>query len=62
MTFLWGGLRVSTHDLAPDDKWVLMNKGKVVAIVPRGAPIEDAICDELVLPRSDFELVKSKCS
>jgi len=54
------GLRVTTHALAIDDKWVLMHKGKVVAVVDAGAPIEDAVCDEVIVPQADFDRIAAR--
>ena len=56
------GLRVTTHALAIDGKWVLMHKGKVVVVVDAGAPIEDAVCDEIVVPSADFDRIAARIS
>ena len=50
--------RVSTSAYMPEDKWVLKRRGRVVAIVPRGAPIEDAVFDELMVPPADYEKIR----
>ena len=34
-----------------------MFKGKIVAVVFSGAPIEDAICDEIIVPHADYEKI-----
>ena len=48
-------LKISTSNCMPDDRWILMFKGKIVAVVFSGAPIEDAICDEIIVPHADYE-------
>jgi len=35
----------------------MMFKGKIVAVVFSGAPIEDAICDEIIVPHADYEKI-----
>jgi hypothetical protein len=51
------GLKISTSNCMPDDRWILMFKGKIVAVVFSGAPIEDAICDEIIVPHADYERI-----
>jgi ABC-type sugar transport system ATPase subunit len=41
--------------MLPDDKWILMRDGKIVAVVERGAPIEDAEIDEMIVPQADYD-------
>jgi ABC-type sugar transport system ATPase subunit len=49
-------MRISTNNLMlPDDKWILMRDGKIVAVVERGAPIEDAEIDEMIVPQADYD-------
>lgn len=47
-------LRISASALVPPGRWILMRDGRPVATVARGAPIEDAEIDELIVPEADF--------
>ena len=49
--------RVSTSAYMPERNWVLKRRGEIVIIVPQGAPIEDAVFDELMVPQSDYEKI-----
>jgi hypothetical protein len=51
-------IKVSTSPLLPETIWVLFNHGKPVMTVPAGAPIEDAVFDEIMVPRADYDRLR----
>jgi hypothetical protein len=55
MTF--NSLKISTCTCMPDDRWVLMYLGRIVAVVERNAPIEDAMCDHIIVPQADYDRI-----
>lgn len=48
-------MKIIQSEHLPDGKWALIRDGQVVCIVDRGAPIEDAEFDALMMPRADFD-------
>lgn len=48
-------MKIVQSEHLPRDKWVLMRDGNVVAVVARGAPIEDADCDAVLMCRADYD-------
>ena len=60
MTF--NSLKISICTCMPDDRWVLMYLGRIVAVVERNAPIEDAVCDHIIVPEADYKMISDSIS
>ena len=53
-------MRIRASDLMPNDRRALFRHGRLVAVVERGAAIEDAEIDELVVSPKDYDEIFSR--
>lgn len=54
------GMLFQASDMLPKGMQLLWNEGRPVICVPVGAPIEDAVCDEIWLHPDDYEQLKNQ--
>lgn len=52
-------MKIIQSEYLPDGKWALIRDGHVVCIVNRGDLIGDAEFDAIMMPRIDFEALRS---
>lgn len=57
---LLNGLIIRASESVQPGTQALSKNGTVVAVVPLGAPIEDAACDTVLLHSDDYERLMAK--
>lgn len=52
------GLKVTSSGMILTGHVALKRSGKVVWVGPIGMPLEDAVCDEIIVSPTDYERIK----